>query len=353
MAQAQPAQPAIPAQQVYEQAMQRNELAKLPVWFGDKTKDAFLANDWWERFEGAARTAVWDWNQIQNYFRSALRGNALIWYNSIRKNYVILQIEDLRRHFLDDYGHSATARTSIAHLKVAQEKTQCVRDYRGAVQLMIDQLELSVNPMPVKELDEIFPNPPAAIDVPNVPLLYARTQQAVNYREGYNALYQPLFRNLFIDGLLPHLRDEVIRQNPLTVNDAYALARKAEKEHELKDKINSGSPLTAKQVHEMEANAIRQAKGSKPPFRPKPKQPFPGRPLVTCHYCQKKGHIQKDCYKRQRENGAMKPPPKKSVYEVDGQETQAPADNPGPNHHEDEEDQEVYAYLNSVSALNW
>jgi hypothetical protein len=351
MAQAAPAQPAPPAQQILEQAMQRNELAKLPVWFGDKTKDAFLANDWWDRFEGAAATAQWNWEQIQNYFRSALRSKALAWWNTTRKSYAIANIDDIRQRFLDDYGHSATARTSIAHLRLAQEKTQCVRDYRSAVQLVIDQLELSVDPIPQLAVDEIFINAPNAIDIANLGVGYARGHYRRLVMIGYNRLYQPLFRNLFIDGLLPHLRDKVIEQNPLTVNDAYALARKAEKEHELKTKINSGAPLVQKDVLELEAAALNRNRGPRTTPKPKTRPPAPGRPVVTCYYCQKKGHLQKDCFKRQRENGAMKPPPKRSVHGVDEQEGQSPEDTPEPPEQEDIE--ETYVYLNSVDSLNW
>ena len=53
------AQPPPAAQQVLEQAMQRNELAKLPIWFGEPSKDAFRADDWWSRFEAAALAAQW------------------------------------------------------------------------------------------------------------------------------------------------------------------------------------------------------------------------------------------------------------------------------------------------------
>lgn len=349
MAQAAAAQPP-PAQQILEQAMQRNELAKLPVWFGDKTKDAFLANDWWDRFEGAAVTSQWNWEQIQNYFRSALRAKALAWWNTTRKSYAIANIDDIRQRFLDDYGHSATARTSIAHLRLAQEKTQCVRDYRSAVQLVIDQLELSVDELPALAVDEIFINAPNAIDIANVGVGWARGHYRRLVMIGYNRLYQPLFRNLFIDGLLPHLRDKVIEQNPLTVNDAYALARKAEKEHELKTKINSGTPLVQKDVLELEAAALSKSKGHRATHKPKPRSPG-SRPVVTCYYCQKKGHLQKDCFKRQRENGAMKPPPKRSVHGIDEQESQQREDTAETP--EQEEIEEAYVYLNSVDSLNW
>jgi len=37
---------------------------------------------------------------------------------------------------------------------------------------------------------------------------------------------------------------------------------------------------------------------------------------ITCLYCEKKGHVQADCRKRQRENGKLKPLPQRKVNEV-------------------------------------
>ena len=57
-------------------------------------------------------------------------------------------------------------------------------------------------------------------------------------------------------------------------------------------------------------NAIRQWQG-KPPFRRNFRRSFGktnlsnGKADVTCRYCKKKGHMQRECQKRITENGAM------------------------------------------------
>ena len=57
-------------------------------------------------------------------------------------------------------------------------------------------------------------------------------------------------------------------------------------------------------------NAIRQWQG-KPPFKQNFRRPFGksnssnGKSDVTCWYCKKKGHMQRECWKRIAENGAM------------------------------------------------
>jgi hypothetical protein len=72
------------------------------------------------------------------------------------------------------------------------------------------------------------------------------------------------------------------------------------------------------------------------------------RQVPTCYYCDKRGHMQKDCFKRQREKGALKPAPRGSVHPVD---EEAPLEGPDqPN----EPPPAQFVDLNSLSAyLNW
>jgi hypothetical protein len=240
-------------QQILEQAMQRNELAKLPIWFGEPSKDAFRAEDWWARFEGAAAAAGWNWEQTSHYFMQALRGPALKWWTLVQKNYPPDDVDDLGRIFLQDYGQTAAARPSITHLRIVQKPTQLVRDYASDVQAAVDTLELSVPAMPVIPYPDLLRNYPdgvAAIGVAHVQWLRGEINRHV--MSGYNRFKQPIIRNFFIDGLLPHIRQEVIRQNPNTLVGAINAARQAEKNAALQQNLSKAN----NQIEEVGVEAL-------------------------------------------------------------------------------------------------
>lgn len=340
-----------PAQQLLEQAMLRNELAKLPVWFGDPAKDAFRPEDWWRRFELAAAAAGWNWQQIQAYFDQALRGPAIKWYRYVTRANPPANINDIKRLFLNDYGRTATARTSVAQLKVTQKPGEKVRDYNANVQQAMDEIELSVDPMPVPALDQIFVGLPNDVVIPDARLDYMRGQYTRIATLGYQRLYNTLFRNIFIDGLLTPIREEVIRRNPPTMDEAYEFAKQAERDLDLKSSLSSHTP--SQPLADVHAFTRRPARppggGSAPSNATRPKIGAPS-PNVTCYYCNKRGHVQKDCFKRQREKGAYKPGPRTSVKEVE--ETPSTSEEP------EEQNNAPIVYtdlmsLEHLSALNW
>lgn len=344
------AQPQVPAQQLLEQAMLRNELAKLPVWFGDPTKDAFRPEDWWRRFELAAGAAGWNWQQVQAYFDQALRGPAIKWYRSAVRANPPANIDDIKNLFLNDYGRTAAARTSVAQLKITQKSGEKVRDYRANVQQAMDEIELSVDAMPVPALDQIFVNPPADVVLPNAQLAYLRAQYVRIATLGYQRLYNTLFRNIFIDGLLPPIRDEVIRRNPPDMLEAYEFAKQAERDLDLKSSLTSGSSAhTPADVHAFIRRPSRPpGGGSAPSNNPRPRTNT-NSPNVTCYYCNKRGHVQKDCFKRQREKGAYKPGPRSSVKEVE----EAPDAPKEPNEDDAPNLYNELMSLDHITALNW
>ena len=70
---------AIAAQQV------RNELSKLPVWFGNKEKDTFQPMQWVQRVERARAATGWNDDQTMSFVVGALRGAALEWYDTLTR----------------------------------------------------------------------------------------------------------------------------------------------------------------------------------------------------------------------------------------------------------------------------
>jgi hypothetical protein len=236
------------------------------------------------------------------------------------------------------------------------------------MQKAIDELELAVLPPQVPlvraEILQGFDGAAAAAHIAGLDLV---TLQA-NWRRielaGYMRFYQPVFRALFIDGLQPRIREEVVRRNPDTLTGAYEVALKIEAEHAQDKKVASANVLEVQnkeEAEEVDAIGSYRGRGSGRSFRGRSQRgAYPsngsrgaysntGARDAMCYYCEKKGHFQRDCFKRQRENGAMKgkPPTRKAVQEVEApeqpQEPQRPNGNP-----------EEWVYINTVTKhLNW
>lgn len=321
--------------QALANAVQLQEQTRLPAWYGNPAKDAFAAEDWWDRFEYAHNAGGWNWDRTIGAFFQALKDNAIEWFKATRKHYVIGNIDELKTRFLAAYARGATSRTSIAHIKVVQPADKPVVWFWGKMQKAIDELELAVaQPEVPQARDQILQGFQAAADVAHVNALDLATLQA-NWRRielaGYNRFYQPVFRALFIDGLQPRIREEVVRRNPPTLIGAYEVALLIEAELALDKKVRSTNVLEVEKEdqnsEDVEAIGTFKGKGHGRSSRGRGQRGASssnGSREAICYYCEKKGHFQRDCYKRQRENGAMKgrPKPRKSVHEV-GDEAQA------------------------------
>jgi Retrotransposon gag protein len=324
--------------QILEQAIRQNDLTKLPVFHGETTKDAFRPEDWWARFEAVALGAQWDWAQIRNYFMQALRGDALEWWNTVTKQATIENIDNLRHYFLTDFASTATSRTTAAHIKIKQDKGMSVRKYMSKIQTAFTNLELTVEPLPVPQnVAECLPNRPqgvAAADINGLPLAWLREVVAHHRREGFKQFYEPTLRSIFIDGLLPHLKVEVIRINPRTARTALEAAHKFEKEYE--DKVMADALVGQIQLNPLQElppqgdiHYIQRGRGSYRGGRGSYRgRGGPTRNTVPkdakCHYCQKPGHYQKECYSRLRANAPMKSQSRQFVKELEEQPPNRP-----------------------------
>jgi hypothetical protein len=320
------------AQADYEAAMRRNDMTKLPIWYGQADKDVFKPEDWWNRFETAAGAAHWDWPQVRCYFMQALRGDALEWYNTVTKQCVINDIDDLKNLFMIDYAKTRLARSSITDLRINQTKGQSVRTYMSKIQTAFNRLELVTVPVTRKATRlQCLPNPPQGVNLADLPLDWLIQCVYDHQVEAYQGFYTPTLRNIFIQGLLPHIQDEVVRLDRPGLRDCYEDACKAEMDFERKaSPVISSVDTDAGDIHAVH----RYHQQYTPSLRGGPSNRGRGRGRGTsrstvprdavCHYCKKLGHYQKECRTRLRENGAMKPPPRKSVQEIEEEDDPNP-----------------------------
>jgi hypothetical protein len=170
-----------------------------------------------------------------------------------------------------------------------------------------------------------------------------------NYWREANIAYGDLIaRNVFLTGLKSSIRTLVLQTNPLTFNDAMVSAMDTERMllnphknihiSEVEDTLENHEVNQLEQSIDVMVERLNKIKGR---TGGKPKAPFksynngnqgqraPGNaakdPNVVCRYCKKKGHLQKACFKRIRENGKMvdaKGQPYRSINEGDEAEQQ-------------------------------
>ena len=320
------------------QAVQQQELMKLPRWHNNPAKDAYKAEHWWMKFEFAAIQGQWNWAQIQANFFNAMFDRAVSWYQSLEFNYVINDINALKNRFLSDFAQTANQRSAITDVRISQG-ADTVINYWSEVHRIMMELELSVTAyVPPANNAAALPTLHALAGAAGAAAVAAANNAALLIdhltieRAGYMRLRVPITRAIFIAGLNPQIQDEVVRQNPVTAIEALEFAKKAEKEFLLKNiqkklvhNINKVESELDQTVYER-VNAIR-GRGT---FRGRAGgrgrgsgRPNTDKANTTCFYCNKKGHWQKECHKRQKENGSMKSKVVRDLTEAGAQDEEA------------------------------
>ena len=214
------------------QALMQADLAKLPIWSGDSAKDGYTVEQWCKRVDKAAASAGWDAANTMSYVYNALRGDALRWYESLKR----FNINDndwpsVRAEMLDAYSRVQTARTAVVNLSdLKQGASESVTNFGSRVARIVDDLEIlmpaaSRTPAGVTWADEItalngWGAVPAAIKT-------TQLQNAAN-RVIWNT-YNHLGVQLFISNLKPVFRDEMLKAPPTDLNAAIKQARQLEK----------------------------------------------------------------------------------------------------------------------------
>ena len=328
----------------------QNELGKLPVFSGDG-KDTFTAEQWIERIEAGRRAAGWNDEATVSYMYNALRGPTQQWYESLprRRLYVDDRAnwDNIKADFLQIYATTKTTRTTTANLMVVQQPNERAGQFGCRVQVAVQDV-ITVNRPPVEV--------PAALHSPQLVALagYAGLDDAVKRADfdnkveiGFELAADLIQRNVFLTGLNPKIRQLVLSHEPVTFLEARDHAIRYERQQENPVKNIHISQVDEDELPEEEVNEAQlekdfegmiekinrfRSKKGKPKFQVsqkngggghKPNQggnSAPRDPNVVCRYCNKKGHMQKNCFKRQRENGQMKDAsgkPYRSLQETD------------------------------------
>lgn len=328
---------AIAAQQV------RNELSKLPVWFGNKEKDTFLPMQWVQRVERARAATGWNDEQTMSFVVGALRGAALEWYDTLTRCGVNNMIwDEVRTQFLISYDPARTARTAVVNIfDVKQEAHETICDYHTKVCKAIDDIEALLPAAARTPNANDYPEAlrtNAAFAALNADLKQRGAQNFQN--RGLTNAFNHVGLQIFVANMKPNIRSELMKTMPATLFEAYQAALTLERVFTEPKKPSNFVSVQAISTEEtmddlevqMAAIQTRMYNASRGQFRGRggrggfrgsrggrggaqqqpQQQPHQQQQQQSgtgdynkCRYCKQFGHIQKFCQARLRANAPM------------------------------------------------
>ena len=108
----------------------RNDVSKLPLWFGSPSKDTITGRQWIERVERAILATGWNDDQTMSFVASSLRGPASDWFQVLPRSNVNRAVWlEVRRAFINSFDPARTARTCVNIFDIKQESNNTITHY--------------------------------------------------------------------------------------------------------------------------------------------------------------------------------------------------------------------------------
>jgi len=205
------------------------DLARLPLWSGQK--DAFTAEQWLERIDRARDAAHWDAATTMSFVFNALRGKALVWYNALTSwGFDKNDWTSFSTAFLRTYGTTKTVRTAALQLSdVKQLSGESAVEYYARVIQIIDDIQ-SMAPVPLPLPTVVWTRPMTeAAGFAAIAADIKATQAQHLLTAGAKDAYRRLGMQIFIAGLKPLLRTELMKANPQSMREAFDAVVDAER----------------------------------------------------------------------------------------------------------------------------
>lgn len=299
----------------------RDAVTRIPVWNGDG-KDAFTAEQWLVRIEKARQAAAWDDANTMSFIYCSLRGEALLWYDVLKRSGIEDNFAAFRTAFLTSYAPALTARTATVNLHdVKQNSQESIVQFYSRVIKAVNDLEAL---LPAAQRANAATYPAAVIALAGYNAIPAADRRAgVQHLldTGITTAMNHIGLQLFVAGLRSSIRDELMKNMPASLWEAFQNAVSLEK-ISASTKTSSTFPTVNEiateeqdEALELEIDAVsaqlarlrsrktggfqpRQNNGGRPGGAPSKGSGNYDPKTVICRCCKKKGHFQDVCYTR-------------------------------------------------------
>jgi len=320
-------------------------LAKLPFFSGTKA-NTFTCEQWIARVKRSKDTSGWDNGHKMTYVLNALRGSAFPWTRSINhsSNVNINDWDSFKAGLFNAFSVIRTSHTTTINLtSLLQGTNERVTDYYIRVVDAVNDMEwlkkLNQQQLPAKPWGEA-----AAVPEFMALVVAVRAKILLNLVEfGIQDCLDYVSLNLFVSGLKPHIREEVMRQThktfdmavqslkinyappkaagamalpvlpvdqhnvppPNKESEADLLAALEDIKAENKNRVVAIKTKLNKFRRRSQSNSNRSSSnGTSNKSLSSPRKPNPDK-IIKCRYCNKMSHYQLVCNSRKRDGAPM------------------------------------------------
>ena len=305
----------------------RESVTRIPLYTGDGN-DSFTPAQWLARVEKARLTAAWDDANTMAFIYVSLRGKALKWYECLERSGIALNFADFSTAFISSFSPATTARTATISLhEVKQQQNEDVVGFYARVIEVVNEIENLIPAAARRPAAVAYPAEIIALQGFNALAANLRNEppQAL-FNLGMKTAMNHVGIQLFVAGLRPQIRDDLMKDMPATLWEAFQSALTLEKIHmpiksSMSASVNEIADEETTQIDgEIEAvqAQLQRLQTRRSQYKPgqfnKPggfgsRQNYSqqsGKPLTLrdsiCRCCKKKGHMQDKCFTRIRKN---------------------------------------------------
>jgi Retrotransposon gag protein len=291
------------------QALNDHDRAKrstdIPLYYGQPGRDTIAARLLIVRINDAGAITGWDNARKLLEFKMCLRDKAVGWFEGLIEERINVDDWDIiKAEFLETYEPKYSAKTTCTNFTVLNQKSdETINDYTYRVQ------------MAYKRLTD---KKPAALAAVRVTIAAGATEAEIK-AEGVADAFMFIKHQLFLAGLRDGLRDKVLEMEKPTFTESVKAAHNLETIQNDQKRLNKINAIK-QEIGEEKAREIiwedlpDDQLGQLAVLRFQQKRITNNQacsntavrnPNTACRYCQKEGHLQKDCFARKRNKAPM------------------------------------------------